>query len=571
MSCLVLRSGVRYGLVLLFFTVLLSAKTLPFYFNGNHELSERDLYSALGFEKPYFYQIWRDEPAINDGNLELYKKILLDFYRSKGFYHTTVRISVDKERIVYRIKENASVHIADISVISRVDFDDVLSLHVKDRFDAGAFVEDKKAILSFAQDKGYCNAKLQAKTWIDNEENRAFIVYELHRGSLCHFGKITVTDSAGFDLWLIKSFLRFKEDEAYSGEKIRQSYDMLYAQGGLAKATIEPKEHNGSKVPIDLYVSRRDKPIRFRAGIGANSDEGLLLQGGVIHRNFFDNLKTLSLDARYSKIRQVIKSTFTMPLPDHNLFGTTLGYKNEHFEGYKEKNTFITPYVQQYDQPHSFKEAVLIEKVSTYDSKDQELFAESDLLISSLVLNWKYDMRNKLLEPSKGFYLFSDLQGSYRNSFSDATYLKALIGGGYIFSYREHVFGIKSSLGSIRLYDGDIPASYRFYAGGMNSNRAYSYRMLGPKNDAGDPVGFRSLAEATAEYRFPIYKSFRGVAFSDVTLIGQDYLPDQNKPYVAVGTGLRYGTPIGPFAIDVGVDVKDPTQYAVHFHIGELF
>jgi translocation and assembly module TamA len=105
----------------------------------------------------------------------------------------------------------------------------------------------------------------------------------------------------------------------------------------------------------------------------------------------------------------------------------------------------------------------------------------------------------------------------------------------------------------------------------MNSNRAYAYRTLGPKNAQGDPTGFKSLAEATAEYRFPIFGDLRGVVFNDVTLIGQDYLPDQNKPYIAVGTGLRYKTPIGPFAIDVAIDIKDTSQYAVHFHIGELF
>jgi len=105
----------------------------------------------------------------------------------------------------------------------------------------------------------------------------------------------------------------------------------------------------------------------------------------------------------------------------------------------------------------------------------------------------------------------------------------------------------------------------------MNSNRAYAYRTLGPTNSDGDPIGFQSLFEGSAEYRFPIYGPLRGVVFNDTTLIGQDYLPDQNRPYVAAGTGLRYATPIGPFAIDIGCDVKDPSQYAVHFHIGELF
>ncbi len=561
----------RYILVAVIFTCKLLAVTLPLYFSGNKVLSERELYGAIGINKPYFFQFWRDEPTLKSSNVDFYKKVLKDFYRSEGFYHTKIKAVISDDKISYKIDEGEFIEIADISVISSLDIEDVIGLHVKERFEASRFVDDKKAIISYAHDRGFCNAKLKSKAWIDTKNAQAFILYELDKDKICHFAEITVSDSGGFDPWLIKSFLRFKEGEEYSTEKIRQSYDLLYAQGALARATIEVKEHNATDVPIDLHVSRREKPIRFRAGIGLNSDEGLVLQGGVIHRNFFDNLKTLSLDARYSRIRQEIKSTFTMPLKDHNLFGTTMGYKYEKFDGYKEKSTYITPYVQQYDQPHSFKEAVLIDKATTYDSEDTDLFAESDLLVTSLLFNWKYDIRDRVLEPTKGYYLFTDIQGSLKSTISNSTYLKALIGGAKLFSYHQSVFGIRASLGSIKLYDGDIPSSYRFYAGGMNSNRAYSYRMLGAKNAQGNPVGFRSIAQSSGEYRFAILGELRGVVFSDVTLVGQDYLPDQNRPYIAVGTGLRYKTPIGPFAIDIATDIKDTSQYAIHFHIGELF
>jgi translocation and assembly module TamA len=562
---------VKYIVFFILLTCKLLSSELPLYFSGNDILESRELYSCVGIDKPYFFQFWKDEPKLEASNAQFYKKVLLDYYRSKGFYHTKIRVSINDKQIVYKIQEKKYISVGDISIISLLDFKEILELQVDDRFEAGRFVKDKKAIILFAQDKGYCNADLKARAWIDDEQNRAYLLYELDKGKICHFGKISVTNSAGFNPWLIKSFLRFKEGEEFSTEKIRQSYDLLYAQGGLSKATIQTKEHNGSRVPIDLYVSRREKPIRFRAGIGLNSDEGLVLQGGVIHRNFLDNLKTLSFNARYSRIKQEVKGTFTMPLKDHNLFGTTMGYKNEKFDGYREKSTYITPYIQQYDQPHSFKEGILIDNATTYDSSDLELFPKSDLFITSVLFNWKYDVRDKLLEPTKGYYLFSDIQGSYKSGISDSTYLKALMGGAKLFPYHQNVFGIKASIGSIRLYDGDIPSSYRFYAGGMNSNRAYAYRTLGPKNAQGDPTGFKSLAEATAEYRFPIFGDLRGVVFNDVTLIGQDYLPDQNKPYIAVGTGLRYKTPIGPFAIDVAIDIKDTSQYAVHFHIGELF
>jgi translocation and assembly module TamA len=155
---------------------------------------------------------------------------------------------------------------------------------------------------------------------------------------------------------------------------------------------------------------------------------------------------------------------------------------------------------------------------------------------------------------------------------SDATYFKSLLSAAYITSIDDQVFGAKVKWGTLRVYDGSVPSSYRFYAGGMNSNRAYMYRDLGPKNSDGDPIGFASITEGTLEYRFPIYQEFRGVLFSDITFASQNIFPDYAKDgYLGVGAGFRYVTPVGPIAIDVGVDPEDFSQYAIHFRIGELF
>ncbi len=562
----------RYALALLVLTsLLLRAEAVPFDFRGNDTLESRELYDALGFGLPYFYQFWKEAPALDPFRSDAYARALEAYYKSRGFYHTRVRVATDETMLTFVVDEGPAVEVADVTLLSPWPLQEQLELEVSERFDAQTFVEDKQRLMTFASDRGYCNAELHAKAWIDNEENRAYLLYELDPKAACRFGKIETGETPGIAPWLSRSFLRFKEGDRYSSEKIRQSYDMLYAQSGVAKAVIEEGDHNGSSVPITLHVSAREEPVRFRAGIGMSSDEGVVLQAGIIHRNLWENLKTLSLDGRYSQIKEEIKSTFTMPLPDHNLLGVTLGYKNEKFEGYQERSNYLTPYLQQYDQPHAFKEGLLLDHALTYASSDETLFPESELTVTSLFFNWKYDIRNKLLEPTRGYYLFSNLQGSLESALSDSTYMKALVGGGRLFSRGSHVFALKAQLGSIRLYQGDLPSSYRFYAGGMNSNRAYAYRMLGPTNSDGDPIGFQSLFEGTAEYRFPLYGPLRGVLFNDTTLIGQDYLPDQNRPYVAVGTGLRYATPVGPFAIDIGCDAKDPSQYAIHFHIGELF
>jgi outer membrane translocation and assembly module TamA len=260
-----------------------------------------------------------------------------------------------------------------------------------------------------------------------------------------------------------------------------------------------------------------------------------------------------------------------MPFSNAKIFGAEIGYVDEKFEGYKERVTYETLYFNYYDKPHTLTSGIKFEHAITYDSQDDAIFKNSDLNIPSLLLGWHYDLRDKFLDPRKGYFLNTDVSGSVKSSISDASYLKYEISGGYIHSMGTSVLAARAKHGSIKVYEGDIPASYRFYAGGMNSNRAYAYRMLGPKNINDDPVGFSWVSEATLEYRFPILGNLRAILFNDTTFIGNSDSSHYDHAYVSVGAGLRYVTPIGPIALDFGVKSDDINQYAIHFHIGELF
>jgi len=39
----------------------------------------------------------------------------------------------------------------------------------------------------------------------------------------------------------------------------------------------------------------------------------------------------------------------------------------------------------------------------------------------------------------------------------------------------------------------------------------------------------------------------------------------------SAGVGVRYITPFGPIKVDVGMNVNDPSQNAIHFQIGQSF
>lgn len=563
----------RYGIVMMLFCTVLLSTPLPITFSGNEKIASDKLYDVLGLRKPYGIEVWEDQPAIEPIAISQSVSALNSFYRSKGFYHARITSESNEKGIIFNIQENNPILIGDIQINSLLNIKPDISLHTDGLFDQEAFSESKSAIKKRYGEAGYCNAQFNTKAWVDIETDRAYLLFEATPGEPCKFGSISVESTPNIDGNLTASMLRFEEGDPYSVEAIRLSYEALYAQEGISRVVINDNERNGSIVPITLNIEEAERPIRYTAGLGYSSDQGIAAQTGLKHRNFFGNLKTLSLDVRYSEIKQEASASFGLPLQNRGLLGADIGYKNEIFDGYKTESTYQKLTAKYQDTPASAMMGFLFDQVKTYESKDTSTFPNNKLSLISPIGELNYDKRDKPLEPTKGYWLNANFMGSlYTPQLSDATYFKSLLSGAYITSIDEHVFGAKLKWGTLRLYDGTVPSSYRFYAGGMNSNRAYTYRNLGPKNSSGDPVGFSSLVEGTLEYRFPIYQEFRGVLFSDMTFASERIIPDYAKEgYLGVGAGLRYVTPIGPIAIDFGFDPEDTAQYAIHFRIGELF
>ncbi|WP_297442495.1 BamA/TamA family outer membrane protein [Sulfurimonas sp.] len=563
---------IKQILFLLLLTSNLFAESYLLYFQGNKHLSERELYEALDIYKPYAYEFYKAEPTINPKILSIAIDTLKDFYKSHGFYHAQITSHIKNKSVTLDINESVPIKISKIIINSSLDINDTIPFQVGDIFDAQKFIQSKKDLRFTYEDKGYCNAEYETKAYIDIEKNSAKIIYKIEPNNICFFRNIEIFSPKNIHKDIISSLLYIKTNEPYTHESVDKSYRNLYAYDGISQALIDTVIYNKYDVNATVKVKETKKPIRFQMGLGISSDEGPSASVGIKHRNFLGNLKTIALTTKVTKIKQSVKLDFTMPMINFNMFGSQISVENEDFFGFKESRVLAKGFLRQRDETNIFQESLIIDTSKTYDSSNLALFPQSNLLLISPELIWRYNTRDKILDPTKGYFLNTLLQGSVLGNYSDATYYKLDVTGGYILPLEPSIAAFKVRVGSLHTYEGAVPPSYRFFAGGMNSNRAYGYRLLGPKNDNNDPVGFNSIIETTAEYRFHIYDDFNGVIFNDNTFIGQNYIPDNTVGYYSTGFGLRYKTPIGPLAIDFGFDPLRPLeQHALHFHIGELF
>ena len=183
------------------------------------------------------------------------------------------------------------------------------------------------------------------------------------------------------------------------------------------------------------------------------------------------------------------------------------------------------------------------------------------------------DRRNNPLQPTKGSVLrlgteqtvpigsgnilFNRLRGNFSQYFP----IDIVPFGG-----ESETLALNIQAGTIL---GDVPPYEAFILGGSNSVRGFGDGEVGSG---------RSYFQATAEYRFPIFKIVGGAVFFDYgTLLGSDDavpgqpsvergLPGSGYGY---GLGLRVQSPLGPIRVDYAIN--DDGGNEIQFGIGEKF
>ena len=435
---------------------------------------------------------------------------------------------------------------------------------------------------------GFASAKIgDQDIEVNHQTHLATLTMPVDPGPVARFGAIHVSGRPPFSARHLATIARFKPGDPFQRSKVDDLRRALVATTLVANADVQLVPVQGGRT-VDLDVRLEPAPSHTIAGeLGYGTGQGARAEASWTDRNFINPEGALTLRGIAGTSEQLLGVQFRRSnfLQRDQTLNLQLSASHQKFAAYKAKTVYLAAnierqsnFIWQKKWTWSYGgEWLATDERGVFSSggaKDTRTF-----LIAAAPLSLGYDGSDNLLDPTRGFRLAARVSPELSSHGGKFVYARTQVDASayHPISDRVVVAG-RVRLGTIfgaGVFQ--IAPSRRFYSGGGGSVRGYGYQQLGPKDQDGDPMGGRGLAEFGLETRIRL-KQFGGnfgiVPFIDGGSLTPETLPDFKDWRVAAGIGVRYYSSFGPIRVDLGFPLnrqKGDGPFAVTVSLGQAF
>jgi len=576
---------VIFFIILTYLTMLHSSNDLKIVttIDGNKIISNDKLYKEIGIETKSWFEFYKDDNlTIKTKYIKDIDIVIKNFYASEGFYDTEVSAIKNKSNLAIKIKENKFIKVNDINISTDIMLG-IKFFKKNQRFSVNKFKEIKSNIKKEMLKLGYCTYKLNSKAYVDLDNYSVDLIYNLEKGDMCVFGKISVEGLSNIKSDIVFSRINIYEGENFNIDKIKESYNRLYGLEAFSSIAIDYNQNRDNIVPLDIFFVQKEKTSNYKIGFGYDSNLGPKASFRWWKDNFMRDAQKLSFSVKLAKDIYDIKNTFYHPILfkfyDKNFdFTNNIGYKIEEYNNFLRAKTLYEKFKFGYSSKYfDFYTGFGLESIGLSLEKDDIVVEEALNDINSFIIypyfQATYDKRDSKLNPKNGYYLSGLIEYGLPYNDNASSYTKIMAQGRYIKTLGDLTLATVAKVGFINELKNSTPDSKKFFAGGSFSNRAYGYNKLGvtlsPTKDSN--LSGVSAVNFSFEGDYPITGELSGAIFSDISMVS-DKENDMSGSYMTtVGAGLRYNTPMGPLKVDAGFNIHDASQYGIQFRIGQSF
>lgn len=426
----------------------------------------------------------------------------------------------------------------------------------------------KRALLNLSVERGYFDARLtRNELRIDLNAYTADVIINYDSGPRFQFGAVQIEQDIELDLDLLRRMVPFKPGDPFDTAQVLKLQSALSDSGYFQQVDVQPRRDLASErqVPVELRLTGRT-PNKYTLGVGFGTDTGVRGKLGWERRLINRSGHRFGTELNASEIRTGINARYTIPVGDPltDQVALNVGYVDDHPET-SDSQTYTVGASYSHARGR-WRETIAL----NYEREDFQVANESgrsNLLVPGV--NWLRVDSDDRLYARHGWRLQLDLRGTAESIGSDVAFLQGRANGKYIYPLSEPARLIaRLDLGAtaVSRFE-ELPASYRFFAGGDLSVRGYDYNTIGSVNSSNEIVGGKYLAVGSLEYERRLRGKWSAALFYDVGNAFNDLSTEFYKH--GVGLGVRWRSPIGPVRLDYANAVsEDGHPWRVHIVIG---
>ena len=405
---------------------------------------------------------------------------------------------------------------------------------------------------SFRSDR-YASAKLKdTAVKVDADAASAQISVTLDSGPAFRLGAMQVKGLQRYPRWLLDRYDPPKEGESYSRTRLLDFQRSLQNSPYFASVAvqIESDPEKAEAVPVEVSLTeRKARDLSFGAGYSSNTG----FRGEIAYRDrdILNRAWDLRSAIRIEQKRQLGYADIYLPPSEQVLHSFGILADRENVSGVRTVKQAIGMRRTSHtgDTERRFGLNLLREKSVV----DGELPETSKALVWSA--GWTWRQVDDALNPHQGSILQADAALSEKAILSDQRFLRLAAKYQHWFPLtKQDSFILRLEGGQVLAPDETgIPEEYLFRTGGASTVRGYAYQSIGVPVQ-GAVTGGRVMLVVSAEAVHWLNASWGVAAFADAgdaTGIWRDLNLKKSA-----GGGLRYRTPAGPVALDLGYALK---------------
>lgn len=231
---------------------------------------------------------WRVGQVITDRDIFEAKSDIIDLYKEKSFYYTTVQDSsiidsLNKTDVFFIIKEGIEPRIGKLEITGNDAFTDSKITKMMQnkpkaflrggKLDEVKLKEDVAKIKSFYRDNGYLDVEVNEPI-IEVEEDRFIITINIEEHERYYIGDITFSGESVFNAQQLARAVKYESGDVYDLSKVEETHQELYGayadEGYIYCSIVQNENVRDSLIDIEYVVDESSPATINRVVITGN-------------------------------------------------------------------------------------------------------------------------------------------------------------------------------------------------------------------------------------------------------------------------------------------------------------